>query len=239
MGPPRPPLAGRRSSAANTGRAARTTAEQAARATARRAEAETTRLGAVAHQAERAVLIPVGAALEARDRVTGTVRTYSDSRLTRQQLNRFERRGAKAPVAAPHIRASGLARQGSVEGSAPWMVLSVRGPGKPRVPLSHRGVFGTTDWEEGTTHADFGTDRDRDRHRSTCPTRAARPSADRDIDDRALGIAGALVGGIVASAIGEGDIFELNFIGTIVGIAAAALLIAVAEGLGTGDAQRV
>ncbi len=54
-----------------------------------------------------------------------------------------------------------------------------------------------------------------------------------------LGIAGALVGGIVASAIGEGDIFELNFIGTIVGIAAAALLIAVAEGLGTGDAKRV
>jgi len=54
-----------------------------------------------------------------------------------------------------------------------------------------------------------------------------------------LGIAGALVGGIVASAIGEGDIFELNFIGTIVGIAAAALLIAVAEGLGTGDARRV
>jgi len=54
-----------------------------------------------------------------------------------------------------------------------------------------------------------------------------------------LGIAGALVGGIVASAIGEGDIFELNFIGTIVGIAAAALLIAVPEGLGSGDARRV
>ena len=52
-----------------------------------------------------------------------------------------------------------------------------------------------------------------------------------------LGIAGALVGGIVASAIGEGDIFELNFIGTIVGIAAAALLIAAAEGLGTGDSR--
>ncbi len=48
-----------------------------------------------------------------------------------------------------------------------------------------------------------------------------------------LGIAGALVGGIVASAIGEGDIFELNFIGTIVGVATAALLIAAAEGLGT------
>ena len=85
-----------RSSAQDTRRAARTTAKQAARATARRAEAETTRLGAVAHQAERAVLIPVGAALEARDRMTGAVRTYSDTRLTRQELNRFERRGAKA-----------------------------------------------------------------------------------------------------------------------------------------------
>ena len=42
------------------------------------------------------MLIPVGAALEARDRVNATVRTYSDSRLTRQQLNRFERRGATA-----------------------------------------------------------------------------------------------------------------------------------------------
>ena len=54
------------------------------------------RLGAVAHQAERAVLIPVGATLEARDRVTDAVRTYTDTRLTRQELNRFERRGAKA-----------------------------------------------------------------------------------------------------------------------------------------------
>ena len=50
-----------------------------------------------------------------------------------------------------------------------------------------------------------------------------------------LGIAGAVIGGIIASAIGEGDIFELNFIGTIVGIAAAVLFIAVAEGFGAGD----
>ena len=85
-----------RSSAQDTGRAARTAAKQAASATARRAEAETTRLRAVAHQAERVVLIPVGAALETRDRVTDTVRTYTDTRLTRQELNRFERRGAKA-----------------------------------------------------------------------------------------------------------------------------------------------
>jgi uncharacterized membrane protein YeaQ/YmgE (transglycosylase-associated protein family) len=56
-----------------------------------------------------------------------------------------------------------------------------------------------------------------------------------------LGIGGALVGGIVASAIGEGDIFELNFIGTIVGIIVAVGLIAVAEALGVGDnrARRV
>jgi uncharacterized membrane protein YeaQ/YmgE (transglycosylase-associated protein family) len=51
-----------------------------------------------------------------------------------------------------------------------------------------------------------------------------------------LGIAGALVGGIVASAIGTGDIFELNFIGTLVGIVAAAALIGAADrgGLGKG-----
>jgi uncharacterized membrane protein YeaQ/YmgE (transglycosylase-associated protein family) len=53
-----------------------------------------------------------------------------------------------------------------------------------------------------------------------------------------LGIAGALVGGIIASAIGEGDIFELNFIGTIVGILAAILLIAVAESFGVGDSRQ-
>jgi len=50
-----------------------------------------------------------------------------------------------------------------------------------------------------------------------------------------LGIGGALVGGIVASAIGEGDIWELNFIGTIVGVIAAIGLIAIAEALGVGQ----
>jgi uncharacterized membrane protein YeaQ/YmgE (transglycosylase-associated protein family) len=53
-----------------------------------------------------------------------------------------------------------------------------------------------------------------------------------------LGIAGALVGGIVASAIGTGDIFELNFIGTIVGIIAAAALIGAAEQAGLGKGRR-
>jgi uncharacterized membrane protein YeaQ/YmgE (transglycosylase-associated protein family) len=49
-----------------------------------------------------------------------------------------------------------------------------------------------------------------------------------------LGIGGALIGGIVASAIGTGDIFELNILGTIVGIVAAAGLIAGAESMGIG-----
>lgn len=53
-----------------------------------------------------------------------------------------------------------------------------------------------------------------------------------------LGIAGALVGGIVASAIGEGDIWELNFIGTIVGVVAAAGLIGAADAAGLGRGNR-
>jgi hypothetical protein len=81
-------------SAQSTGRAARTASKQAGWATARRVLAEKTRLEAVARQGERVILIPVGAALEARDRAAATIRTYSDSRLARQQLNRFERRGA-------------------------------------------------------------------------------------------------------------------------------------------------
>jgi uncharacterized membrane protein YeaQ/YmgE (transglycosylase-associated protein family) len=56
-----------------------------------------------------------------------------------------------------------------------------------------------------------------------------------------LGIGGAIVGGVVASAIGTGSIFELNVIGTIVGIIAAVGLIALAQTLGVGQdrARRV
>jgi uncharacterized membrane protein YeaQ/YmgE (transglycosylase-associated protein family) len=50
-----------------------------------------------------------------------------------------------------------------------------------------------------------------------------------------LGIGGAIVGGIVASALGTGEIFELNVIGTIVGVIAAVGLIAIAEALGVGQ----
>jgi uncharacterized membrane protein YeaQ/YmgE (transglycosylase-associated protein family) len=53
-----------------------------------------------------------------------------------------------------------------------------------------------------------------------------------------LGIGGALIGGIVASLIGTGDIFELNFIGTVVGVIAAAGLIGAADAGGLGRGGR-
>jgi uncharacterized membrane protein YeaQ/YmgE (transglycosylase-associated protein family) len=52
-----------------------------------------------------------------------------------------------------------------------------------------------------------------------------------------LGIGGALVGGIVASAIGTGDIWELNFIGTVVGVIAAAGFIGAADAAGLGKGR--
>lgn len=53
-----------------------------------------------------------------------------------------------------------------------------------------------------------------------------------------LGIAGALVGGVVASAIGSGDIWELNFLGTVVGIVAAVAFIGAADAAGLGGGRR-
>jgi uncharacterized membrane protein YeaQ/YmgE (transglycosylase-associated protein family) len=53
-----------------------------------------------------------------------------------------------------------------------------------------------------------------------------------------LGIVGALVGGIIASALGTGDIFELNILGTIVGIIAAAGFIGAADRAGLGKGRR-
>jgi uncharacterized membrane protein YeaQ/YmgE (transglycosylase-associated protein family) len=45
----------------------------------------------------------------------------------------------------------------------------------------------------------------------------------------ALGVVGSIVGGLIAGALGTGDIFELNLLGSIVAIATAALLIMAVE----------
>jgi hypothetical protein len=70
---------------------------RAARATATEAKSSAKLVGAYA---ERAVHVPVGAALTARDKVVELVAemldTYSTRKKTEAQLKRFERRGEKA-----------------------------------------------------------------------------------------------------------------------------------------------
>lgn len=72
----------------------------AKRATTARATTASRGASAKTSYAERAVLIPVGAALIARDRVVSSVNdtltTYSNTTKTQAQLRKFERRGATA-----------------------------------------------------------------------------------------------------------------------------------------------
>lgn len=46
-----------------------------------------------------------------------------------------------------------------------------------------------------------------------------------------LGLAGSVIGGVVASLLGTGTIFELNVLGFVVAVIAAVLLIGVAESM--------
>lgn len=46
-----------------------------------------------------------------------------------------------------------------------------------------------------------------------------------------LGVAGAVIGGVLASLVGMGSITELNVVGFILAVVAAVLLIGVAEGV--------
>ncbi|HYI62884.1 MAG TPA: GlsB/YeaQ/YmgE family stress response membrane protein [Acidimicrobiales bacterium] len=48
-----------------------------------------------------------------------------------------------------------------------------------------------------------------------------------------LGLVGSVVGGVVANALGTGDIFELNVLGSVVAVITAAVLIAVVDGATT------
>ena len=46
-----------------------------------------------------------------------------------------------------------------------------------------------------------------------------------------LGLAGSVIGGVIANLLGTGDIFELNVVGFIVAVVASVLLVGMAEGL--------
>lgn len=46
-----------------------------------------------------------------------------------------------------------------------------------------------------------------------------------------LGLAGSVIGGVIASLLGTGDIFELNFLGFIVAVIASVLLVGTAEAM--------
>lgn len=45
-----------------------------------------------------------------------------------------------------------------------------------------------------------------------------------------IGLAGSVVGGVVANLLGTGDIWELNVIGFIVAVIAAVIFVGIAEG---------
>jgi uncharacterized membrane protein YeaQ/YmgE (transglycosylase-associated protein family) len=47
-----------------------------------------------------------------------------------------------------------------------------------------------------------------------------------------LGVIGSVIGGVAANAIGTGDIFELNVVGSLVAIAASVVLIVIGERTG-------
>ncbi len=86
-----------RASASRTATSAKTTAETAASAT--RAESKV-RVNQVQQIAERAVLVPVGASLMARDNLVSTVKglagKYGNRTSVERELQRYERRGSTA-----------------------------------------------------------------------------------------------------------------------------------------------
>lgn len=53
-----------------------------------------------------------------------------------------------------------------------------------------------------------------------------------------LGLAGSVIGGVIANLLGTGSIFELNVLGFVVAVVAAVLLIGVAEGATSRSRQR-
>jgi hypothetical protein len=82
-------------SAASTARSSQTTTKQAARATGRRLDAAAERVDAFGRQAQRVLLIQLGAADAARDALSKTVRTYTSLDRAVREFRQFERRGER------------------------------------------------------------------------------------------------------------------------------------------------
>lgn len=53
-----------------------------------------------------------------------------------------------------------------------------------------------------------------------------------------LGVLGAVISGMIVSALGTGGVFELNFLGFVIAIPCAAVLIAGADAMGVGDGKK-
>jgi uncharacterized membrane protein YeaQ/YmgE (transglycosylase-associated protein family) len=53
-----------------------------------------------------------------------------------------------------------------------------------------------------------------------------------------LGVLGAVIGGVIASLLGTGDIFELNVLGFIVAVIVAVVLLVGAQRMGIGSGTR-
>jgi len=53
-----------------------------------------------------------------------------------------------------------------------------------------------------------------------------------------LGVLGALIGGVVASLLGTGNVWELNVLGFIVAVLASVALLAVAQTAGLGGMEK-
>jgi hypothetical protein len=85
-----------RSSASQTTREARRTGRAAGRTAARRFDAATERLAELGRRAQRAFYIQVGMAATARDTLTRNLRVYTDTNSMVKELDRYERRGARA-----------------------------------------------------------------------------------------------------------------------------------------------
>ncbi len=53
-----------------------------------------------------------------------------------------------------------------------------------------------------------------------------------------VGVVGSVIGGVIASLLGTGDMFELNILGFIVAVVASILLLGIAEAMSGKGASR-